>query len=106
MDLETNPPDRTERIPVMPNTAYRLASFAERLLGGPLPVALRAWDGTRVGPAQAPAVVLRNRRALRRLLYAPASLGLTFPAIWTSKATSRTASGGSGSSPAWGSSSG
>ncbi|HKN52847.1 MAG TPA: cyclopropane-fatty-acyl-phospholipid synthase family protein, partial [Amycolatopsis sp.] len=60
----------------MPNTAYRLASFAERLLGGPLPVALRAWDGTRVGPAQAPAVVLRNRRALRRLLYAPGELGL------------------------------
>lgn len=61
----------------MPNrTAHRLASFVERILGGPLPVGLRTWDGTRVGPAQAPTVVLRNRRALRRLLYAPGELGL------------------------------
>ncbi|MET8854472.1 cyclopropane-fatty-acyl-phospholipid synthase family protein [Amycolatopsis sp. NPDC004625] len=60
----------------MPNTAHRLASFAEKLLGGPLPVGLRTWDGTRAGPADAPTVVLRNRRALRRLLYAPGELGL------------------------------
>ncbi|MFB9683633.1 class I SAM-dependent methyltransferase [Amycolatopsis plumensis] len=61
----------------MPHTtAYRLASFAERLLGGPLPVGLRTWDGTRAGPDDAPALVLRNRRALRRLLYAPGELGL------------------------------
>ena len=61
----------------MPNTtAHRLASFAGKLLGGPLPVALRTWDGTRAGPAGAPTVVLRNRRALRRLLYAPGELGL------------------------------
>ncbi|SEF32429.1 cyclopropane-fatty-acyl-phospholipid synthase [Amycolatopsis pretoriensis] len=61
----------------MPNsTAHRLASFAEKLLGGQLPVGLRTWDGTRVGPVDAPTVVLRNRRALRRLLYAPGELGL------------------------------
>ncbi|MBE1496528.1 cyclopropane-fatty-acyl-phospholipid synthase [Amycolatopsis lexingtonensis] len=61
----------------MPNsTAHRLASFAGKLLGGPLPVGLRTWDGTRVGPVDAPTVVLRNRRALRRLLYAPGELGL------------------------------
>ncbi|EOD64137.1 SAM-dependent methyltransferase [Amycolatopsis vancoresmycina] len=61
----------------MPNTtAHRLASFAEKLLGGPLPVGLRTWDGTRAGPEDAPVVVLRNRRALRRLLYAPGELGL------------------------------
>jgi cyclopropane-fatty-acyl-phospholipid synthase len=61
----------------MPNsTAHRLASFAEKLLGGQLPVGLRTWDGTRAGPAGAPTVVLRNRRALRRLLYAPGELGL------------------------------
>ncbi|HET6708690.1 class I SAM-dependent methyltransferase, partial [Amycolatopsis sp.] len=46
------------------------------LLGGPLPVGLRTWDGSRAGPADAPTVVLRNRRALRRLLYAPGELGL------------------------------
>ncbi len=61
----------------MPHTtAHRLASFAAKLLGGPLPVGLRTWDGTRAGPENAPALVLRNRRALRRLLYAPGELGL------------------------------
>lgn len=61
----------------MPHTtAHHLASFAAKLLGGPLPVGLRTWDGTRAGPEDAPTVVLRNRRALRRLLYAPGELGL------------------------------
>src|SRR5947208_4609874 len=73
----TNPRRRGERIPDMPNTtAHRLASFAGKLLGGQLPVGLRTWDGTRAGPVDAPTVVLRNRRALRRLLYAPGELGL------------------------------
>src|SRR3569833_977349 len=73
----TNPPRRGERIPDMPNsTAHRLASFAGQRLGGQLPVGLRTWDGTRAGPVDAPTVVLRNRRALRRLLYAPGELGL------------------------------
>ncbi|WP_410616614.1 class I SAM-dependent methyltransferase [Amycolatopsis sp. lyj-109] len=61
----------------MPHTtAHLLASFAAKLLGGPLPVGLRTWDGTRAGPENAPTVVLRHRRALRRLLYAPGELGL------------------------------
>ncbi|WP_326951435.1 cyclopropane-fatty-acyl-phospholipid synthase family protein [Amycolatopsis sp. NBC_01307] len=61
----------------MPNsTAHRLASFAEKLLGGQLPIGLRTWDGTRAGPVDAPTVVLRNRRALRHLLFAPGELGL------------------------------
>ncbi|MFC3455815.1 class I SAM-dependent methyltransferase [Amycolatopsis speibonae] len=61
----------------MPNSpASRLAPFVERLLGGSLPVGLRTWDGVRAGPPDVPTVVLRNRRALRRLLYAPGELGL------------------------------
>ncbi|MEU3627931.1 SAM-dependent methyltransferase [Amycolatopsis coloradensis] len=61
----------------MPNSpASRLVPFVERLLGGSLPVGLRTWDGVRAGPPDAPTVVLRNRRALRRLLYAPGELGL------------------------------
>ncbi|MGW7539318.1 class I SAM-dependent methyltransferase [Amycolatopsis sp. NPDC054798] len=60
----------------MPKSAAdRLADFAERILGGPLPVAVRTWDGHRAGPA-GPTVVLKNRRALRWLLYAPGELGL------------------------------
>jgi cyclopropane-fatty-acyl-phospholipid synthase len=61
----------------MPNSAAnRLASFLENLLGGPLPVGLRTWDGVRVGPSEGPTVVLNNRRALRWLLYSPGELGL------------------------------
>ncbi|WP_410640328.1 class I SAM-dependent methyltransferase [Amycolatopsis sp. lyj-346] len=57
-------------------TAQSLASFAAKLLGGPLPVGLQTWDGSRAGPKNAPTLVLRHRRALRRLLYAPGELGL------------------------------
>ena len=51
-------------------------SLAGTALGGPLPVGIRAWDGSRAGPADGPILVLANRRALRRLLYAPGELGL------------------------------
>ncbi|GAB3358696.1 SAM-dependent methyltransferase [Amycolatopsis echigonensis] len=57
------------------SAAHRLADFAERLLGGALPVAVRTWDGHQAGPA-GPTVVLKNRRALRWLLYSPGELGL------------------------------
>ncbi|MFE3634981.1 cyclopropane-fatty-acyl-phospholipid synthase family protein [Streptomyces cellostaticus] len=56
--------------------AHRLAALAAETLGGPLPVRLRAWDGSESGPADAPLVVLRSRRALRRLLWQPGELGL------------------------------
>ncbi|MDT0380110.1 cyclopropane-fatty-acyl-phospholipid synthase family protein [Streptomyces sp. DSM 42041] len=46
------------------------------MLGGPPPVRLRAWDGSLAGPAGAPVVHLRSRRALRRLLWQPDELGL------------------------------
>ncbi|MFM9373574.1 class I SAM-dependent methyltransferase [Streptomyces sp. Da 82-17] len=56
--------------------AHRLAALAESAWGGPLPVRLRAWDGSETGPATGPVVVLRSRRALRRLLWQPGELGL------------------------------
>ncbi|WP_455358058.1 class I SAM-dependent methyltransferase [Streptomyces sp. SYSU K21746] len=59
--------------------AQQLAPLIEQLLGGRLPLRLRAWDGSTAGPAQdtgAPVVVLRSRRALRRLLWQPDELGL------------------------------
>ncbi|QFU87972.1 cyclopropane-fatty-acyl-phospholipid synthase family protein [Amycolatopsis sp. YIM 10] len=59
----------------MPTTADRIAGFARDLLGAPLPVGIRAWDGSRAGPPGVTAV-LNSRRALRRLLYAPGELGL------------------------------
>jgi cyclopropane-fatty-acyl-phospholipid synthase len=53
-----------------------LARLVEPGLGGELPVRLRAWDGSEAGPAGGPVVVIRHRRALRRLLWSPGELGL------------------------------
>jgi cyclopropane-fatty-acyl-phospholipid synthase len=39
-------------------------------------VRLRAWDGSEAGPAAAPVVVVRSRRAVRRLAWSPGELGL------------------------------
>ncbi|MCU1602570.1 MAG: putative cyclopropane fatty acid synthase [Frankiales bacterium] len=61
---------------VSKGAAPALAALVEPLFGGELPVRLRAWDGSEHGPAGAPVVVLRNRRALRRLAYNPGELGL------------------------------
>jgi cyclopropane-fatty-acyl-phospholipid synthase len=60
----------------MADAASRLTSLSEQLLGVPLPVRVRAWDGSEAGPPGAPVLVLRNRRALRRLLFKPGELGL------------------------------
>jgi cyclopropane-fatty-acyl-phospholipid synthase len=60
----------------MQDAALRLKSLVEQLLGVPLPLRIRAWDGSEAGPPSAPALVVRNRRALRRLLWKPGELGL------------------------------
>ncbi|MFD6875190.1 MULTISPECIES: class I SAM-dependent methyltransferase [unclassified Streptomyces] len=60
----------------MTDAAPRLAALAETLLGAPLPVRIRAWDGTEAGPETGPVLVLANRRALRRMLWKPGELGL------------------------------
>jgi cyclopropane-fatty-acyl-phospholipid synthase len=56
--------------------AARLKDLLERLLQAPIPVRLRAWDGSEAGPADTPVLVIRHRRALRRLIYQPNELGL------------------------------
>jgi cyclopropane-fatty-acyl-phospholipid synthase len=70
--------------------AVRLAPLLTRILLGPehaggdgarsadaeLPIRVRAWDGSSVGPATAPTFVIRHRRALRRLLWKPGEMGL------------------------------
>ncbi|MFI5821492.1 class I SAM-dependent methyltransferase [Streptomyces rishiriensis] len=60
----------------MADAAPRLHELVEQMLGEPFPVRLRAWDGSQAGPPGAPALVVRNRRALRRLLFKPGELGL------------------------------
>ncbi|MER5914887.1 class I SAM-dependent methyltransferase [Streptomyces sp. NPDC001982] len=60
----------------MADAALRLKNLFEQLLGAPLPVRIRAWDGSQAGPPEGPVLVVRNRRALRRLLWKPGELGL------------------------------
>ena len=45
-------------------------------LGGDMPVRIRCWDGSELGPPAAPVqLTFTSRRALRRLLWAPNELG-------------------------------
>ncbi|MFB8248581.1 class I SAM-dependent methyltransferase [Streptomyces sp. NPDC055952] len=60
----------------MADAAQRLQGLFAQMLGAPLPVGIRAWDGSQAGPPGAPVLVVRNRRALRRLLFKPGELGL------------------------------
>ena len=53
-----------------------LASLIEDLVGSDVPVAFRAYDGSTLGPSDAPAtVVVRSPDALHRILTAPGELG-------------------------------
>jgi cyclopropane-fatty-acyl-phospholipid synthase len=57
--------------------AELVADVARSLLGLPLPLGLRCWDGSSVeGPPGSPVLVLRNPTALRRILYGGGELGL------------------------------
>ncbi|MFD5265613.1 class I SAM-dependent methyltransferase [Streptomyces sp. NPDC058335] len=60
----------------MADAAPRLHALVQQLLGAPFPVRVRAWDGSLAGPPDAPTLVVRNRRAIRRLLFKPGELGL------------------------------
>jgi cyclopropane-fatty-acyl-phospholipid synthase len=54
-----------------------VARAVERVVGTDLPIAVRTYDGSRIGPADAPAtLVLRSPDALRRILTAPGELGV------------------------------
>jgi cyclopropane-fatty-acyl-phospholipid synthase len=67
-------PEQENPVPV--TVATRLAAIVRELTGTELPVRIRAWDGSEAGPADGPVLVIRSRRALRRLLWAPGELGL------------------------------
>jgi len=53
-----------------------IADLLRTRSGAGLPVRLRLWDGSEAGPAEAPALVVRSPRALRRILWRPGELGL------------------------------
>jgi cyclopropane-fatty-acyl-phospholipid synthase len=53
-----------------------LAKLLEDLLGSDVPVAFEAFDGSRLGPHDAPAtIVIRSADALRRIITSPGELG-------------------------------
>ena len=53
-----------------------VADFLTSVLGSDVPVAFRAYDGSRFGPPDAPtSVVIRSPDALRRIVTAPDELG-------------------------------
>jgi cyclopropane-fatty-acyl-phospholipid synthase len=63
--------------PAEPGGAALLVErLAGALLGSPLPLSVRCWDGSQTLVEDAPTLVVHHRRALRRLVYAPGELGL------------------------------
>lgn len=56
--------------------APAVIGFLTDAFGFPLPVRLRAWDGSVAGPADGVAVGLRSPDALRHVLWAPGELGV------------------------------
>ena len=59
-----------------PAAADRVVLILERLLGAPVPIRIRAWDGSISGAADGPMLTINSRRALRRLLWQPDEVGL------------------------------
>jgi cyclopropane-fatty-acyl-phospholipid synthase len=58
------------------NIASSLLSLTEDTLGLSLPIRLRAWDGSEAGVPGAPVVVIRDKRALRHVMWKPGELGV------------------------------
>ena len=56
--------------------AEHLTELIRTVTGVGPPIRIRAWDGTEAGRLDGPVLVIRRRRALRRLLWAPGELGL------------------------------
>ncbi|HEY9378402.1 MAG TPA: cyclopropane-fatty-acyl-phospholipid synthase family protein [Jiangellaceae bacterium] len=59
-----------------PAAADRVVLILERLLGAPVPLRIRAWDGSVAGAADGPTLTINSRRALRRVLWQPDEVGL------------------------------
>jgi cyclopropane fatty-acyl-phospholipid synthase-like methyltransferase/DUF1365 family protein len=77
LPVQARPPHPSHpEVPVSQSVAGRLAELLRDVAGLELPVRLRAWDGSEAGPQDAPVLVIRSRRALRRMLWAPGELGL------------------------------
>lgn len=59
--------------------AERLRPVISTMFGNEPPVRIRTWDGSTLGPDEregGPTLVIRNRRALRRIVWSPDEVGL------------------------------
>ncbi len=78
--LPVMPRSNSDTFDTAPTTSKTPANTIARLYreftGDDLPIGLRAWDGSTAGPIDGPTVVLRSRRALRRIVASPGELGL------------------------------
>jgi cyclopropane-fatty-acyl-phospholipid synthase len=72
---EVRPSQSTRRL-LRPQPAGSVAAFIASVVGADPPVAFECFDGSRLGPTDAPATVLVNSAdALRRIVTAPTDLG-------------------------------
>lgn len=61
----------------MPRAARLLRPFVTGVLGDDLPVSIRFWDASRLGPDDARTTIhVRSPRALRRIMFAPGEVGI------------------------------
>jgi len=76
LPVQPRPEQDSETHMRKPTVAGRLAGLFEKAVAIPLPLRLRAWDGSEAGPADGPVLIIRSRRALRRIAWNPGELGL------------------------------
>jgi cyclopropane-fatty-acyl-phospholipid synthase len=69
--------DASRRSSVSQDRSFGIAAAIGRLLGGNPPIAINAYDGSRIGPVDSDAtLVVRSPKALRYALTAPGELGI------------------------------
>ncbi|WP_216607604.1 cyclopropane-fatty-acyl-phospholipid synthase family protein [Arthrobacter sp. 260] len=71
----THPETTRQTASIDQDIAGKIARILDPIVGGELPVHLRAWDGSTAGPVGQPEVQINSANALRRLLWSPGELG-------------------------------
>lgn len=56
--------------------AQQIVELLAPTFGGSFPLRIQGWDGSEAGPSDGPSLIIRDKRALRRLLWAPTELAL------------------------------
>jgi len=76
VDLTSDPPT-LRSAPIASARPFGLAAAVGRLLGGSPPIAIECYDGSRIGPDDAPtALIIKSPRALQYAVTAPGEIGI------------------------------